>query len=172
MTCLARLYEPNGHTPTRHVDLTSTSVQALAVDQGTLSNLCHVQNNASLPGGGYGVQLSFSPSDLVYQVALNDPTSIYAGFTVLNLNGRAAGNLDLVVHRLPTSRTSGSMTSPVQARAAVLTEPFWSEAEKIGVIGLMTAYSLLQRSTDPTVQNFTKQYAISLDRLGIDFTIL
>jgi len=168
MSCLTKLYE---NVAGAHMDLTASSIDLVAVDQSTFANCSSVCGNAGLPasGGRYGANLSFTPATIVYQVAVADSSGVYAGATITNLNGDLAGDVDVVLFKLPPPTTSGATgATAALVRSAVLAHQTWTAAEKTAVFSVMHALGSLRGATNPTVTNFVRRYEEELRNRGID----
>jgi hypothetical protein len=159
-----------------HRDLMDPNLQLVAVDESTLTNCSSTMNNARLPGTGgrYGADLRFTPSAIVYQVAIADSMQTYAGATVSNLNGDIDGDIDVVLHPWPQQSPFSGGTSAganaVQVRASVMNFRGWTLDEKRGVFSVMNALSFLRPATTGVVRDFVSLYVQALTGLGINAT--
>src|SRR4051794_6547700 len=107
MSCLVKLFEPNSASPPVHVDLTATAIELLAVNEVTKANCSNVETNKTLSGGaGYGADLQFNQNSIIYQIAISDPQGIYGGATISSLTGTVNGDIDVVLEKMPQTRSS------------------------------------------------------------------
>jgi hypothetical protein len=170
MACRLKLHELK-LTPQRSIaTLRSPTIQAVAVEQSSLTDCCPVQANRVLLGGGFGVDLHFIPGPFVYQIAIVDTAHLYGGATIANLNGALSADLDVVLFRLPTSRVDAVplAATVAQVRQAVLTQPSWNPDEKQAVLSVMNALGSLRGSAANPVLGFIVHYERSLTSFGLD----
>lgn len=172
MSCLVKLFEPNSASPPAHVSLTPSSIELVAFDQTTLTNCCGVQKNAGLSAGGYGALLPFGASSIAYGIAIVDTHSVYGGITISSLSGTTAGDLDVVLDRVPGTRIAGAGggtgVTATQVRLAVLRDSFWTPGEKRAVLSLIDALSALRGATTFPMIGFVHHYEVTLRDRGID----
>jgi len=171
MSCLIKLFEPNSTSPPRHVDLTASTIELVAVDEGTKTNCTNVETNRFLPASTrHGANLAFTKTAIIYQVAVSDSASVYGGTTVMSLSGTTDGDLDVVLQKLPTSgiTTTGLVTTAAQARQTVSAYLSWTSGEKWAILSTMNALTSLRGTVAPQLLRFISNYEFLLRDRGID----
>ncbi len=172
MPCRTKLFKISTGSPPSNVALASASVELLAVDQMTLANCCAVQTNTSLGGGTYGADLPFTASAIVYEVAIVDTATTYAGATVKNLNGDVAGDIDVVLFKLPPPGSGPGGRSAAQVRSNVGAYGAWTTEQKVAVLSVIDAYASLRSAAALDVQRFVGICARTLEERGIDPAVI
>ena len=175
MPCRTRLFEVRTGAPPSHIALASTSVELVAVDQTTFANCCSVQTNGSLGGGIYGADLPFTAASIVYEVAIVDTATTYAGATIKNLNGDVTGDIDVVLFKLPPPVGASSGPgggSAAQVRSNVGAYGAWATEQKLAVLSVIDAYASLRSSVAPDVRRFLGIYSRTLAERGIDPAVI
>ena len=173
MPCLTKLYEPVGTSPPAHIDLNSTTVDLVAVDQATRANCCPVQPNRQFnPGGPYGANLVFTAAAIVYQVTIVDTLGVYAGATVPNLNGDTPGDIDVVLLKMPPT-SPGTSVAPAgataaQVRAAILVFPPWTRQHRLAMLCVIDALGSLRGTPSAAMRDFIAVYERHLNDRGIN----
>jgi hypothetical protein len=169
MTCDIRLYDSSYNA------LSSNSVQLVPVDtsSGPPTTLSAAVQNGWLGGGAYGAHLSFAPSPCVYQVAITDSNRVYGSVTIPSLNGNIAGQLEVVLRRVPP-RTSGGVVvrNLGQLRGYLANQLSWSDENRNAVLDIVSSLGLLRGSNDPTLRDFIGNSEYMLGLLGIDPSIV
>jgi hypothetical protein len=179
MPCVVKLFEPDSSSPPVHVDLTARSIELVAVDEATKTNLSNVETNAGFTAAsghkGYGVELQFSQDSIAYQVAISDPLGVYGGATISSLSGTTDGNLDVVLDKLPQTQIAGgsasaaaALTSAALVRDAVVHDGFWDDGEKQAVLSVINALSSVRGATLPPLLAFMRNYEVILRDRGIN----
>ncbi|HUB14001.1 MAG TPA: hypothetical protein VMB34_18775 [Acetobacteraceae bacterium] len=169
MSCLIKLYEINTSSPPAQLDLTAGTVELVAVDEATHTNCCGVQTNGLLTARGYGADLPFGAASFVYQVAIVDTALVYGGVTIPSLSGNTAGDLDVVLYKLPPPGTGGTpATTAAQARNRVLTNALWSVEQRLAVLSVMNALGALRGVTTGPLLNFIDRHGLALSARGIN----
>jgi hypothetical protein len=169
MACDVRLYDSS------YSSLTSGSIQLVPVDtsSGLPTTIIAAVPNGHLGGGVYGARLSFTPYHCIYQVAITDSARVYGSVTIPNLYGNIAGQLEIVLRRVPPA-TGGSLVVRAmgQLRGYLATQLSWSNENRDAVIDVVNSLSSLRGSTDPTLRDFIGNSEYILGLLGIDPAIV
>jgi hypothetical protein len=175
MSCNVKLFEPNSASPPVHETLKAAVIELLAVNEATKANLSSLETNKALNASAtsHGADLQFNKDSIVYQVAISDPTGVYGGTTITSLTGTTDGDLDVVLEKVPQTRSTsaGGAGSAAQARQAVLNDLSWTAGEKQAVLSLMNAVGSLRGASTPLVVQFLRRFEVALENLGIDYTL-
>jgi len=159
MTCDVRLYD-TGYTTL------STSVQVIAINSSitTRPNLC-----TAVPTGIAGfAHLAFPSTRCVYEVSVSDPSRTYGHVLIPSLNGNVAGQLEIVLKRLPPPTLGGGVfvTSASQL-TGYLAAQGWSDEEREAIFGVGSALIVVRQATSPTYQYLFGLYQYTLEERGI-----
>lgn len=167
MGCKTYLYD------TQFTALQNRQILLVASDGPTVLDS---QTNGPLPGGGWGANLAFSPQAITYTVYVDDRSGQNAAAIVKDLNGHQPGRLDLVIAPVPSGRHGGMALQPRRlpdVGAAMRGQWRWSEAEQLGVIGLVRAVLEVESSGDNApdiMREAALRWRAQLDELGIDLS--
>jgi hypothetical protein len=167
MACDLRLYDIS------YASLVSTSVQMIAVNTVSMHTTITSAFNGSLGGGAYGAHLAFPTGLFVYQIAILDTYRVYGNVTIPSLNGNRAGQLEVVLRRLPPATGTGIVVNTyAQLAGYVAGQPNWSTENRQAVFGVVSALSSVRGASDPMLRDFIGNCEYSLNLLGINPAII
>jgi hypothetical protein len=160
MPCNVRLYD------TGYTALTA-SMQVIPIDVSTAGrpNLCAVVHSSSA-GLAY---LNFNLAQCVYQVSISDPQRSYGHVLIPALNGNVAGQLEIVLNRLPPPSTGGrgaAVTSASQLSSFMVSRS-WSNEQQAAVLGVVNALVLVRGAAGQTSQYLEGLYSYTLEERSI-----
>jgi hypothetical protein len=159
MPCDVRVYD------TGYAAL-STSVQVIAINSSvaTRPNLC----TAVQTGTTGFAQLPFSLTQCVYEVSISDSSRTYGHVLIPSLNGNVAGQLEVVLKRLPPPTSGGGafVTSASQL-TGYLAAQGWSDEQQQAVLDVGSAVIVVRRGTGPTYRYLFGLYQYTLEERGI-----